>query len=408
VVGFVGVFYVVLGWRWRELWEGGFELKRGVLVIIAVALPWHIGMWLKEGLRFVSEYLFTHILDRATADPDKSIGTFEHYTSQLGPGMWLWAALIPAALAAAFLRARTDTREGRIRFLVCLWAIGGVAVFALVQTKFHHYILPAIPPLALLVAWYLADIWDGRDRLHPIYAGIAIGIVLLICRDLMYEPDRWVEMFTYRYDRPWPTAEPYQVDPSDGFLGLGLAAALALVLAATRLRRLGIVALAAAGLAICVWAEHGYMPIAATHWGMRDAMRTYYAQRTIYGEKLVYFDPAQLRREWPASRTTWSFDTFIPETLQVGQPMTIIVQLNKADDERQMEAQAQLVGTVSDIGAHTVTVTLAGGETAKLKPLLARPDRKVRTRPTVRAVDADRLIAWQLYWRGENFWSGAF
>ncbi len=24
----------------------------------------------------------------------------------------------------------------------------------------------------------------------------------------------------------------------------------------------------------------------------------------------------------------------------------------------------------------------------------------------VRAVDADRLIAWQLYWRGETFWSG--
>ena len=24
----------------------------------------------------------------------------------------------------------------------------------------------------------------------------------------------------------------------------------------------------------------------------------------------------------------------------------------------------------------------------------------------MRVVDADRLIAWQLYWRGENFWSG--
>jgi hypothetical protein len=24
----------------------------------------------------------------------------------------------------------------------------------------------------------------------------------------------------------------------------------------------------------------------------------------------------------------------------------------------------------------------------------------------VRVVDADRLLAWQLYWRGENFWSG--
>src|SRR5690606_3414853 len=27
-------------------------------------------------------------------------------------------------------------------------------------------------------------------------------------------------------------------------------------------------------------------------------------------------------------------------------------------------------------------------------------------RKPFRAVDADRLIAWQLYWRGENFWSG--
>ncbi|HEX8110801.1 MAG TPA: hypothetical protein VF516_23880, partial [Kofleriaceae bacterium] len=29
-----------------------------------------------------------------------------------------------------------------------------------------------------------------------------------------------------------------------------------------------------------------------------------------------------------------------------------------------------------------------------------------RGRPPVHVVDADRLIAWQLYWRGENFWSG--
>ncbi|MBC7975625.1 MAG: hypothetical protein H7138_11645, partial [Myxococcales bacterium] len=32
--------------------------------------------------------------------------------------------------------------------------------------------------------------------------------------------------------------------------------------------------------------------------------------------------------------------------------------------------------------------------------------RGPRGRRPVRIVDADRLIAWQLYWRGENFWSG--
>src|SRR5262249_36214122 len=33
-------------------------------------------------------------------------------------------------------------------------------------------------------------------------------------------------------------------------------------------------------------------------------------------------------------------------------------------------------------------------------------DRRRSTRRTVSWVDADRLVAWQLYWRGEVFWSG--
>jgi len=78
-----------------------------------------------------------------------------------------------------------------VRFTVALWAICGVAVFSLVTTKFHHYILPAIPALGILVAFFLDDLLAGRDRLHPIYAALGIGIVLLVARDLMWEPDRW-------------------------------------------------------------------------------------------------------------------------------------------------------------------------------------------------------------------------
>jgi hypothetical protein len=55
-----------------------------------------------------------------------------------------------------------------------------------------------------------------------------------------------------------------------------------------------------------------------------------------------------------------------------------------------------------------VTIKLAKGERAKLDPLIAKGKAagKKRVRPPVKVVDADRLIAWQLYWRGENFWSG--
>jgi 4-amino-4-deoxy-L-arabinose transferase-like glycosyltransferase len=406
VVGAVGVFHVVLLSRWRALYEGGFELKRGLLVMIVTFLPWHLAMFLKDGIRFINEYLFTHIFNRAAVGVDNSPGTFEHYISQIGHGMWLWAALLPAAIGTAFLRARSDTQEGRVRFMVTLWAIGAVAFYSLVQTKFHHYILPAIPALGLLVAFFLDDLAARRERLHPIYAALGIAIVLLICRDLMHEPGRWIEMFVFRYDRPWPAAEPWQIDPSDGFLGLGIAAAIAIAVAATRWRRLGIACLGAAGLAICVWSLQVYMPIAGTHWGMGDAVRAYYQQRTVYGQKIVYFGLGQLHDDWAGRDDHWTFETHVPDTLQVGQPMTLRLEVNQADSERIMEQELALVGTATRITDHAVEVTLAPGERAKLDPLIARGKTGPRGRPPVRAVDADRLIAWQLYWRGENFWSG--
>ncbi len=411
VIGAVMALHVILLGKWRALYDGAFEIKRGLLIMIVTAVPWHIAMYLKDGIRFIDEYLFTHVLSRAAVGVDNSPGTFEYYTDQIGHGMWLWAALLPAAVTFAFVRARLDTREGRVRFMTLLWAIVSVAIFCLVQTKFHHYILPAIPPLALLVAFLLDDVAGGK-RLHPLLAALGSGIVLLLCRDLMHEPERWIEMFVFRYDRPWPHNEPWSVDPSDGFLVLGLAGAIAVPLLASPLRAVGVYAVAAVGLAICVWALQSYMPHAGTHWGMRTAVRSYYEQRTIYGAKLVYFGARQLHDEWNDRVTDgepvqWSFETFVPSTLHVGQPMTVRIQVNKPDDERIVENEVAMVGTVSDVGTHSLTITLVEGEHRKLEPLLAKGAKDGRRgRPPVRAVDADRLIAWQLYWRGENFWSG--
>ncbi len=405
VVGLVAFFHVVLLNRWRALYEGAFELKRGLIFMTITFLPWHVAMWMKDGNQFIDQYLFTHILNRATVGVDNSPGTFEYYTSQVGHGMWLWAALVPAALAAAFLRARLDSREGRVRFMMALWALSGVAFFSLVQTKFHHYILPAVPALAILVAFFLDDILAKRDRLHPMMAAVGVGIVLLIARDLMFEPERWIEMFVFRYDRPWPATDPWFVDPSDAFLALGMIAAVALVMLAV-FRRIGIACIVVAGLAICIWAQQVYMPLAGRHWGMRDAVRSYYVQRNIYGAKLVYYGAGEVYDDWHDRGNTWRVETMIPDTLQLGQPMTIALQVNKADAELQMETSLVLIGKATDIGDHDVEITLNPGERERLEPLLVKGKTGPRGRAAVRIPDADRMIAWQLYWRGENFWSG--
>ena len=67
-----------------------------------------------------------------------------------------------------------------------------------------------------------------------------------------------------------------------------------------------------------------------------------------------------------------------------------------------------MIGTVTRIGDHEVEVTIPPRERAKLEPLVAkgRGEKPRRVRAPIRVVEADRLIAWILYWRGENFWSG--
>lgn len=197
------------------------------------------------------------------------------------------------------------------------------------------------------------------------------------------------------------------MDTSDGFLLLGVAAAIVLPLLATRLARFAVYVYGLVALSACVFALQVYMPIAGTHWGMRDALAKYYEQRSVYGQKLVYYGAGQLSADWKDVTDTWTFETKIPDTLHEGQPMTITVVLNKAEDERVTEQEVALVGTATKIGAHSVTVTFTPGERAKLQPLVERGKKgSRRARPPLRTVDADRLIGWQLYWRGENFWSG--
>jgi len=399
-------FYLVLLGRFRALYEGAFEVKRGLVLVILTFLPWHVAMYLVDGLAFIDEYVFTHILNRAAVGVDSSPGTFEYYTSQLGYGMWLWAALLPVALPHVLLRTGLTTRAGRVRLVIALWAIAGFAEFALVQTKFHHYILPVVPALGVIVALFLDDLLTTRARLHLLYRVVAAAIVLLVCRDLMYEPERWIEMFVFRYDRPWPAAEPWSIDVSDGVLALGLLGAAA-VLALSRFVRLGVTMLLVASLGVAIWAQQIYMPIAGTHWGMREAVRTYYEQRTIYGQELVYFSASQLRDDWAGIDDEWSFDSFVPRDLLDGQPMTITIELRKPEDDRLVADRLQLSGAVVKARDHRIVVRLVAGERKKLQPLVDAGSHGPAARHApIRAVDADRLVVWQLYWRGEQFWSG--
>ena len=301
-------------------------------------------------MTFIDEYLFTHILNRAAVGVDNSPGTFEYYTVADRPRhVAVGRAAAGRGRRRAAARAHRHARGPRAR--------SGRAVGDLRASRSSRSSRPSSTTTSSRSMPALGDprrvLPRRRARAAAIacircYALLGVGIVLLIARDLDVGAralDRDVRVPL----RPAVAGRRAVADRSVRRLPRARrrSRAVALVLAALPWRRLGVAALGAAGLAICVWSLQVYMPIAGTHWGMREAMRSYYEQRTIYGEKLVYFGARELADDWHDARRHWTFETFVPDTLQVGQPMTITIQLNKADDERITEQTLALVGTAT-------------------------------------------------------------
>ena len=97
-----------------------------------------------------------------------------------------WSALLPAALAGAWMRRKSDPNLG---FLLG-WAIGPLLLLECFRTKLIHYYLPAIPRVRPLTAWLVLSVTaEGVNiRRRPLgrlamalLVGIAlVGIVLLV------------------------------------------------------------------------------------------------------------------------------------------------------------------------------------------------------------------------------------
>ena len=148
-----------------------------------------------------------------------------------------------------------------------------------------------------------------------------------------------------------------------------------------------------------------YMKHAGTHWGMRTAIETYYQQRQIYGLDIRYYGVRQVADEWAGFESPLRVESFIPDNFASGRPMTVRIELMK--DRRNVMETVELHGVASDFGDDWFEIDIPPAELAKLANWihLGKDAARPLDRPW-RQVNADRLIAWQLYWRGENFWSG--
>jgi 4-amino-4-deoxy-L-arabinose transferase-like glycosyltransferase len=157
----------------REIVE--FEIVAGLLIILAVALPWYVAMYVRHGPPFTDRLIFHDMFNRAFShvhDTNEGDDTsFRFYIWQLGYALFPWTGLAPLGLLW-WLRRKSDDRAD-MSVLLCMWVVLAFALFSFMGTKFHHYIFPAVPPIAILIGVVLDDMLGPTDRglTHPRHRG---------------------------------------------------------------------------------------------------------------------------------------------------------------------------------------------------------------------------------------------
>ena len=141
--------------RSRVLWGGA--------LFLLVAAPWYVVVSLftgrdDESKTFVDRFWLHDNFGRVGRGVHGDRPNMGYYIEQLTYGMFPWSAVIPFGLGLA-ARGRDDDSRLKVRrtlLFVLLWAMWSYVFFSFSKTAFHHYILPAVPALAVLVGYWLS------------------------------------------------------------------------------------------------------------------------------------------------------------------------------------------------------------------------------------------------------------
>ncbi len=298
--GLVMAIFIGVGRRWHALLRGDFAVLRGTATVCVLALPWYLTMITRHGLPFINRFFVHDHLKRLAGGVHGETGDLTYYIEQLALGFFPWSAIVPWTCICLLRSGPQLTPEERLaREFLVTWALTAFALFTLTATKFHHYILPVIPPLAWLVGWRFAaavgaakfasrkgvDISRSCLRRGEGYgerwalsaAALVGGLVLLgvLTRNAagVSGQGAFLSLFTYTYQAVWPPA-------LDLRLGLGLTAAVALagVLFAQAVPTRASWAFAAS-LVFCIWLSRGYLPPALAHRSQAALIARYMVER---------------------------------------------------------------------------------------------------------------------------------
>ena len=339
------------------------EIPVGLALAILFIAPWYLAGYARHGRVFLDEVVMRHMFGRTldhlhdTNDgADTGIG---YYIRQFGYATFPWCGIVAAA-AFSIRPALERSRRGSARTLLYAATLVSFVLVTAMRTKFHHYILIALPSSAML-----AGIWiDERvsRRRDPAALFGALAVLGLVARDLVLHPALVMQLFTYRYDRRWIHTESLAL-----VIGI-LAGVAAIGILAVALRRHAPFFLAA-GLAASAFFLDVYLVRAAPDGGQGKLVAAFYRDRASHPR------PSPLL----AYQLNWKGENFytgnhVAIFVRSGAPMRAWIDARRAAGDRTIYAVAErgrIANLQHELGTHT---ELLSTETDSAEFALLRAD----------------------------------
>jgi 4-amino-4-deoxy-L-arabinose transferase-like glycosyltransferase len=185
----------------RTLWAPG------ILLFLAIALPWYVGVQVRVP-EFFRVFILEHNLARYGSNLYHHNQPFWYYVPVVLIALLPWTVLAITGLVDAIrtqgkTASESDSRRREFSLFFALWSVLPVLFFSFSGSKLPGYILPAVPAFVLLIVEWLDRKRTEGGRVSPMliigHSAVATMVLLvaLLCHYIIY--------------RVRPTAPAYEV-----------------------------------------------------------------------------------------------------------------------------------------------------------------------------------------------------
>jgi 4-amino-4-deoxy-L-arabinose transferase-like glycosyltransferase len=387
IPGAAALFYLLASRRWSLLGNGGLRVALGVCIVSVISLPWVVAMIVRHGFAFTNRLFVHDHINRLAAGVHGDKGSIEYFVSQIGYATFPWIALGPLAGLFVARELRSDPQGDRAQPLLFLtmWLVSSFVLFSAMVTKFHHYILPAIVPGGILVGIAIAE-WWGEKSVRATWTSAAAGVLAALGFAWLLGDPRGVIPPAAMHVDDWILQ---RAEPMWGLASLGGALFL-LATARARLERRRSTLdppgwTTAVGIALVV----GACLVAFVG---RDMSWVTSARPQGY-ERLIHLFVYNYRRAWPEHLD------YRAALSGVAIATTLVVALTSLRSWRSVAVRA-LCGIAVGFCAWGLHVYMA-----ELSQHWSQRDLAARYYES-RQGPEEPLLAWQMNWKGENFYTG--